>query len=210
MINRMKKSKELISLEAYLPKDSEIFKIIEICDLEPIGEGWRLWTDNLGNNMIIKKNKSVVSKKVNPIGRYPFIIKDIYFKSSAKQIADNSNWVMISLAESVDGGVPNICFLWFLGKDNKLRLLCYIKDEWIENKPPLSSGINTLKTIVNNLEIKKYKVILGSNNISGPYEGNVIKTWVSPWPPEANMKLDILLTNRTIGQKILSDCGVIK
>lgn len=204
----MEYKKALVSVKAYLPEDEEIVRIIEICDLEPSGT-WRLWTDDLGHNLIIKNNRSVTSKKVNPVARTPIRIKDIHFKSSAKQIADNSKWVMISLAESVEDGVPNICFLWFLGLDGRLRLLCYMKDEWVENKPPLSSGVHTLRTIVKNLDSTTYKVIKGSRYVNGPYEGNVVKTWVSTWPPSSNMKLDILMTNRTIGQKILSDCGVI-
>jgi hypothetical protein len=201
--------KALASVKAYLPEDKEIVRIIEMCDLEPAGKGWRLWTDSLGHNLIIKNNKCITSKKVNPVSRYPFKIKDIHYKSSAKQISNISKWSMISLAESQENGVPNICFLWFLGFDNRLRLLCYMKDEWIENKPPLSSGINTLRTIIKNIDEISYKVIKGSRYVSGPYEGNIIKSWVSSWPPSNNMKLDILLTNRTIGQKILSDCGVI-
>lgn len=199
----------IVNVKAFLPDDNEIIKIIEICDLEPVGESWRLWTDNHGNNLVIKNNKTVISKKINPVARQPIKIKDIHFKSSAKQIAANSKFAMISLAESLEDSIPNICFLWFLGFDDRLRLVCYVRDSWLENKPPLSSGVGALRTIVQNLDIEGYKVIMGSRYIKGPYDGNVVKSWVVKWPPPSNMQLDILLTNRTIGEKILKDCGVI-
>ena len=151
----MDKKKAITSLTAFLPKDQEVLSIIDLCGLEPEGTGWKLWSDNMGHNLIVKNNKTVTSKKANPVTRFPYIIKDIHFKASAKQIAENSKWVMISLAESVEDGVLNICFLWFLGIDGKLRLLCYMKDEWVENKPPLSSGVNTLRTIIKNQDVDR-------------------------------------------------------
>lgn len=204
----MNYNKALINVKAFLPGDDEIIKIIEMCDLVPTGT-WQLWTDNNGHNMVIKNNRTVTSKKTNPIVRHPVIIKDIHFKSSAKQIANNSKWAMISLAESQEDFTPNICFLWFLGFDNRLRLVCYVRDSWMENKPPLSSDINTLRSIVKNLDIEGYKVIMGSRYIKGPYAGEVVKSWAVKWPPPANMQLDILMTNKTIGEKILKDCGVL-
>jgi len=200
--------KSLINVKAFLPEDKEILKIIEVCDLEPTDD-WKVWTDHNGHNLIIKNNRTATSKTTNPIERYPVKIKDIYFKASAGQIAANSKWVMVSLAEGIPGTVPNICFMWFLGVDNRLRLVCYLRDAWVENKTPLSSGIHTLRHIVKNFDVSGYKVIMGSRYISGPYEGNVVKSWASQWPPSSNMQLDILLTNRTIGQKILKDCGVL-
>lgn len=200
--------KALVNIKAFLPEDKEILKIIEVCDLEPTDD-WKVWTDHYGHNLIVKNNKTVTSKTKNPIIKFPIKIKDIYFKSSARQIAYNSKWVMISLAESVQDSIPNICFIWFLGVDNRLRLLCYMRNSWVENKMPLSSGVHTLRLIVKNFEVSGYKVIIGSRYINGPYEGNVVKSWVSQWPPPSNMQLDILLTNRTIGQKILKDCGVL-
>ena len=196
----MNYTKAIINVKASLPEDEEIIKIIEICKLEPTNT-WRLWTDNNGHNMIIKNNKTITLKKNN---RQPIIVKDIYFKSSAKQIANNSKWAMISLAKNKDNA--NICFLWFLGFDNILRLMCHVKDSCMENKPPLSSGINTLKFIVKNLNVENYKTILDSRYINGPYEGNVVKSWITNWPPSENMQLDMLMTNKTISEKILKDC----
>lgn len=198
----------LTSVKAFLPNDNEVIKIIDMCDLDPSPKTWRLWTDGNGNNLIIRNDKTVFSKKTKPTTRYPIIIKDIYYKSSAKQISNNSKWAMVSLAESIEESIPNICFLWFLGIDDKLRLVCYMKDAWVENKSPLSSGILSLRTIIKNME-ESYKVIMGSGYISGPYEGNIVKSWAVSWPPSKNFQLDLLLTNRTIGDKILKDCGVL-
>jgi putative transposase len=79
----MNYNKALINVKAFLPGDDEIIRIIEMCDLVPTGT-WQLWTDNNGHNMVIKNNRTVTSKKTNPIVRHPVIIKDIHFKCSRK------------------------------------------------------------------------------------------------------------------------------
>ncbi len=185
----------IVSIKACYPDNNEILNIIESCNLEPIQNSWRMWTDNRGYNLIIKNDKTAIIRQSS---NSQIVIKDIYLKSLPKQIADNSKWSMISLTES-----ENV-FVWFWGKDDKLRLSCYMNGKW-ENKPPLSSGINTLRSIVRNLDVETYNSIKG---ISWPEE-NIVKTLISKWPPHTNMKLDMLMTNKEIGQKILTDAGAM-
>jgi len=205
----MDRSKALTNVQAYLPNDSEINDIIELCDLEPVGDSWRLWTDNGGYTLIIKNDKNVIAKKDNPTDRQNIKIKDIHFKSTAKQISNNSKWAMLSVAKNTEDPNVNMCYIWFLGKDNKLRLLCFLRNEWVENQMPLSSGIGSLRTVVQNIEIDDYKVISGSRYIKGTYSGNVLKSWATRWPPSNRVTLDMLLTNRTLLHRILTDCGVL-
>jgi len=201
-------SKALANVQAYLPHDSEITSIIGLCDLEPL-DSWRLWTDNGGHTLIIKNNRRVIAKKDNPTNFKNTKIKDIHFKSTALQISDSSKWAMVSIAKSIEDPNANICYVWFLGKDNKLRLLCFLRNEWVENQMPLSSGIYSLRTIVKHLNVDDYKVIFGSRYIKGTYSGNVIKSWATNWPPSNTLTLDMLLTNRTLLHRILTDCGVL-
>ena len=202
-------SKALINVEAYLPDDTDILKIIRMCDLEPVGDSWCKWTDHGGHTLIIKNNRKVIAKKDAPTNRKAETIKDIHLKSSAKQIANNSQWGLISIAKSAVDPNANICYVWFLGNDEKLRLLCFLKNEWVENQLPLSSGMHTLRTVVKHLDIDDYKPIFGARYIKGTYSGDVIKSWATRWPPSKTLILDMLLTNRNLLHRILTDCGVL-
>ena len=188
----IKKAK--VSLQAFLPDDNEIIKIIEMCGLELFDKNnWKEWHDNVENKIYVTDDKKLFIKNI----KIKHKITDIYFKSKPLQIANNSKLVMISVTNN------NNYFVWFVGNDDRIRMLCYINHEW-ENRLPLSSNIETIRTIIKNLDINDYKVIDGIKI----KKESVIKTIISTWPPSQNMKTDMILTNK-IGQKILSDCGAI-
>lgn len=190
----MNLSKAIVNIKAFLPEDEDIIKIIDVCNLKPLNADWRIIFDPYGNSLSFKKDKTIFTN----INDNPNTIQDIYFKSHPKTISSKSNWSMISLTEN------DSFFVWFLGVDNKLRSCCYMNDEWQENKPPLVCGINTLRKIVQSFDVDDYNVIMGSS-IHGPYDGKVIKTWVTEWPPSVNMMLDLNLTNKQFGQKLIGE-----
>ncbi len=202
--------KALVNVQAFLPDDCEITKIIEICDLEPL-DSWRHWTDHNGHMLVIKNNRTVAIKKESPTADRKYTkIKDVHFKSTAKQISENSKWAAFSIAKSIQYPNVNICYVWFLGLDDRLRLLCFLRNEWVENLMPLSYGIRSLRTIVRNLNVDNYKVIFGLRYIKGMYPGEEVKSWATNWYPEKVFTLDLLLTNRVILHRVLTDCGVLQ
>jgi hypothetical protein len=171
-------NKCITNVKAFLPNDKEIIKIIKLCRLEPLNNNWRIWTDNSGNLLTISKNRKIHSRKTDD---YSLKADDLYLKASAKDIAKISRWAMISIGD-------NDCLLWFLGVDDRLRHVSYMSGLWTENKPPLSSGIGSLKTIVQYIDIE---TVVGETQ------------WAATLPLSNNIIEKILLTN--VGETIIKE-----
>lgn len=195
--------KEIESVKAYLPNDAEILKIIQICQLYPTAS-WKSWTDHLGNSLNILNDKKVLSLREHPLAPTDKIITDIYHKAPPDRISKNSKWAFIAFGEG-DKQNNSLCFIWLLGNDDRLRLITYYKDGWIENYPPLGCGMKTLRTIVKHIGIESDN-IPNLKEIKGSTAANIIKAWSTPWPPSANIKLDLLLTNKILASKVFEDC----
>lgn len=202
--------KAIVNVQAYLPDDKEIIKIIELCNLRPIEDDWRKWQDNCGNILFIRKNKIITTIKKSVFLKKEPIITDIHFKASVDRIAKNSKFAMVSFAKSKDNKslLQNICFIWFLSNENKLRLLVFMRNEWIENQFPLCSGIKTLRTFVKNLNCEQ-KVIIGPKKIRGPHPSRISRTWITKWPPNHFLIEDMKSTNPILTEIVINDCGVI-
>jgi hypothetical protein len=201
-------NKKLVSIKAFLPDDKHLENIITMCNLVPTDD-WKIWTDEISSLLIAKTNKNIRVKKINPLNINKQIVKDIYFKSHPKQIYNNSNVVMFVFLDKNNANIPDSSFVLFVGEDKKIRLSCYIKDEWYENRPPLTAGTLTLRTIIDNKDIDSYKIYNGSRYAQIPNEGIATKVWISKVPIHNNVILDMLITNRTLSQKILKDLGAI-
>lgn len=197
--------KSIISLRAFLPDDQEIENIIRLCHLRPT-ISWKHWTDHLGHTLSILENRKVIILKDHPLSPSEKIITDIYHKAPPNKIAANSSHAIIAFAEG-DKQSYHAAFIWFLGKDNKLRMCNFSKNEWIENTSPLYSGMKTLRIV--SKQIKAGPGIIGScKELKGPIPANVIKAWATPLPIERNIKLDMLLTNNALAVKIIQDCNL--
>ena len=101
------------------------------------------------------------------------------------------------------------CFIWFMGHDDKLRMLSLIKNDWTENQLPLTAGITALRSIIKNLNVSNYTVV-NHRNIKLPYNCNIVKTWATIWPPTNDLILDMLLTHQLLTKKILTDLKILK
>src|SRR3990172_12676528 len=125
----LSKERLLESVKAFLPQDQEIEQIIKICDLVPYNS-WISWKDSVNHSLNIKKDKTVLSYKTIKVGNCVdsnnVEIRDLYHKSSPWLLSKNSKYSFISFAESVTTA-SNICFIFFLGNDNKLRMSSFIK-----------------------------------------------------------------------------------
>jgi len=196
----MQKDRALESVKAFLPNDNEIETIIQVCDLYPIESSWRKWTDHLGSYIQIHNNKKISSFAHSPYDKSERIVTDLYFKSPPQAIARMSKWAFISFGKDSDN-VLNICFVWFLGDDNRLRLLSYSNGLWQRNYPPLISGINTLRPIIRNFDVDSYRRadIL---RIQGPLAANMTKSWATVWPPCDELKQKMVSFSQELGSEI--------
>lgn len=127
------RNKALVSLQAFLPEDKEIVRILNICEMTP-GKNWRYWTNNqgLGIKISSKKTISTYAPKLQ-------FISDLHFKSSPKKVASISKLVLIE--------DPVTSFL-FWGRDDRLRLFVY-NQGW-ERISLQNVLISTLRAMVKN------------------------------------------------------------
>jgi len=194
----MEKLQALASLKAFLTNDQAVGTIIELCDLYPVGDSWRKWTDHLGNFIQVHNNKKVVSFTNNPLGHDETIVTDLYLKAHPKKLSAISEWAFVSFGKG-EKSFYDTLYVWFLGRDNRLRLSPFHNGEWMKNEPPLISGVDTLRPIVNRIGVKGYSQadIL---YIKGPIATNITRSWATEWPP-SNELLDEM---RTLNKKLSS------
>jgi hypothetical protein len=192
--------------------NNNLIKIIKYCDLSPDQNCWRVWRDNCGYKLTIGKDKRIIIKNDFESGKNK-IVKDIFFNSSPEKISEISERAYISFAKSFlveDGILENICFMFMFGYDKRLRFLSLIKDEWIKEVSPLAVGIKYLTKIVSVIDMEDNESII--NNIfylNGVYQAQITKSWLSNWKPSKKIQLDLLLTNKTLANKLLKDMRII-
>jgi hypothetical protein len=197
----MKRERALESVKAFLSTDKEIENIIQLCDLHPIKDSWRKWTDHLGNYIQIQNNKRVISFIHSPIHKSEQIVTDVFFKAYPQKISSISKWAFVSFGKNSKDEF-NICFIWFLGHDNRLRLVAAKDDQWMRNYPPLVSGIDTLRPIIKNIDVEDYRKadIL---RIIGPLAANMTHSWSTQWPPSDAFKSEIKNFSDELSNKVL-------
>lgn len=198
----MHRAQALESVKAFLTNDKDIEIIIALCHLYPSNNSWRKWTDHLGNYIQIHNTRKVTSVTNSVSNKDDNIITDIYFKSHPKKISSISKWAFISFGRDNDN-IFNVCFVWFLGCDDRLRLLSFSKDRWARNQPPLICGVETLKPIIRNIGVESYRQadIL---RLKGPLAANMTKSWATVWPPSDDLKESIMFFNEDLGAKIIN------
>lgn len=196
------KDKAFESLKAFLAKDVEVHTIIKICDLYPVGTSWRKWTDHLGNFIQAHNNKKVVSFTHDPLGQEEIIITDIYFKAHPSKLSKISKWAFISFGKGKSDNFDTL-YIWFLGHDDRLRFSMFYNQKWIKNEPPLISGIDTLRPIIRNLNVKTYRQadIL---YIKGPVATNITKSWATTWPPSKELIAEMCNINQPLTDIVLN------
>lgn len=194
----MNYEKAIVNVKAFLPNDNEIIKIIEICNLNPLKDDWRNWIDNSDFNLNIRKDHNIYIYKNIP-NKQSLIIKDIHFKAPIDVISNNSKFALILFSYKQQ---TDICYVWFLGNDDNLRLCLFVKNEWVENRSPLMAGIGILRTIVNNMNVEKHKTVLVKSIL------NEI-SWATKWPPTNKMILDMMLTYQPLAKSIVDGCKLI-
>ncbi len=192
----------LASIKAACPNDFELFKIIELCQLYPKPD-WRHWTDYQGNFLTLTQDQKVLINKTESEDN--FIITDIYHKVSISKLSQISIWAFIIFGQN-DNQEP-IMFIWFLGYDQRLRLISFVKDTWLTPESPLSCGLPTLRVLMKNLEVMNYREIW-NQHLQGPIEAKVIKSWTTIWPPSQEFINEMMSPNDLLTKQLLTDCHI--
>lgn len=178
----MNKQQALASLQAYLPDDAEIVKIINLCDLEPENDttsGWRVWVNEYYPTLKVQKNKKVVIRKKHTD---PFAEKkDLYAFSNVRDVAKISK-ALLFIAEDAKHSKDCFCFL-FWGKDGRLRYRRCINGMFFSD-PPLSLPLEDVRSLVKNENIDGHKKIQCAKK-SGI-------GWVTSWPPKKEFYQEIV------------------
>lgn len=190
--------KALESIKAFLPDDKLIGEIIELCDLHPINKSWRKWTDHLGNFLQIR-NKKVISFSQDPLGNEE-IITDIYFKASPNKLSQISDWAFISFGKDQTNSF-NALYMWFLGRDKRLRFCSFHNGNWLKNEPPLISGVDTLRPVLKNLNVNGYRQA-NILHIKGPIAIDITRSWATQWPPKQKLIDEMNRCNKTLAKVV--------
>lgn len=175
----MKRSKALASLRAFLSEQDDIIQIVKLCHLFPMKDSWRKWTDHLGNFFQVHNNKKVISFEHHPEEIKDIKVTDVFYKSHPKKIAKISKHAFIAIGK--DDQDNQIVFIWFLGQDDRLRLVTSCNGEWIRNYSPMICGVETLRPIVRSLSEEKLTRV-PILRVAETVAAQISKSWSTPWP----------------------------
>lgn len=171
-VSRINRQQALTSLQAYLPNDTEIVRIINMCCLNPIG-GWRVWQNEYSPFIKVQNNKKI---SIGYKGENFFEDKnDLYAYSNAASVAKISKKLLLIKEKDC------FCFL-FWGNDNQLRYRRQLNDNSkllvpFRNNVPLVVPIEDIRTFIKQEHIDGHvKVSLISKHTMG---------WVTCWPPKS-------------------------
>lgn len=199
----MRRNKAIESVKAFLPNDREIELAIRLCDLYPCEGSWKKWGDNQGSYIQIQGTKKLVSFTHNPLDQDERIITDLYFKSHPQKIASISKWAFIAFGRD-NNDLFNVCFIWFLGKDNRLRMATLKRDKWIKNSSPLICGIDTLKSVIRTICLDGRREDI--SDIKGPIAAYIVCSWSTQWPPSQDILEEMTNKNENLTNRIKELC----
>lgn len=163
--------------------------IIKACRLKPydylFGEKkeklflHRWWVDELGNSLVLKKKKVIITYNDLRLDRQKIVSTDLYYGLSLPNVAKMSR--LIHLVAGQDEDLLQECyFLTFLGIDEHLRSYLYWYGEW-QQVSPLLMGMKSLELLANHTDIKHYHQLGKKENSAMPCVNG--KTWLSSSPP---------------------------
>lgn len=170
----MQRNQALASLQAFLPEDKEIVKILNLCDLHP-NDTWRIWENQYSPYLKVQKNKKLVTRWKGTDFFSPKT--DLYAYASPTDVAGISDKLLFLAEDNC------FCFL-FWGKDNLLRYRRRLNGLWCYD-PPLFLPIEDIRTFV------KHEKIEGHVKIK-PSKGQKPTGWITSWPPKKSFHQDII------------------
>ena len=138
---------------------------------------YREWFDEFGNSLKIKNKRASVIYNDLSINREKIVCTDIYYGLSLENIFKASK--LLYLCKYKDEYYKDNFIVVFLGIDNYLRSAVFIDNEWIKVSP-LLIGLENLKLISQNLDIKYFKKLPIKKNMYMPCLSG--EAWLSCLP----------------------------
>ncbi len=185
----------------------ELSFIIKSCRLKPYKflfedrnnklEVLNTWCDEFGNTLEINKNKEIkiLFNKLQ-INKNKIISTDLYEKLDIDKIYKFSK--ILYLFNGKDEDLNKECaMVGLLGVDNFLRCHMYLYDEW-SLVSPLYLGIDNIKNISNNLNLKYFIEI--NNNFPIPCSSG--NAWISSIPIHQDLVVQINQRNSLVMSNI--------
>lgn len=189
--------KAIVNARSFVKNADEFESIVGLCALRP-QKNWKCWYDDSKNILKIHKNTSM---HIYPAKGSVHSTTDIYYKSRPKQIANNSNWMLLSTG--TDDFNNESSLVWFIGNDNRLRVCFFVEECWVENHLPLLSGVPVLKIIAkekNIVELRKVKIPSVLNLKTN-------ESFAAQWPLDNKQMKKLEATNSSV-TRVLKMCGI--
>lgn len=197
-----------ISLASSYTEIRELEFIIKACRLKPynIIENkdnklvlHRWWFDEFGNSFkIVKNNRLKIVFNDLALDRSKIICSDLYYGLSIPKVIKMSKLGFFFFGKEEDLGT-DCAFIALLGIDGYLRCFMYLHDI-VQNVSPLYIGVNNLKFIYKNLDIKYFLNIKNIKDIPVPCTS--CQAWLSYVPMSDDFNKIINLQNNSIIQII--------
>ncbi|CAB4196573.1 hypothetical protein UFOVP1290_93 [uncultured Caudovirales phage] len=138
---------------------------------------YREWFDEFGNSIkIINKKIKIIYNDLN-INRDKLVCTDLYYGLSLDNTLKASK--LLYLSKYKDEYYEDNFIVVFLGIDNYLRAKVFIDNEWC-NVSPLLIGLENLKLISQNLDIKYFKKLPIKKNMYMPCLS--VEAWLTLLP----------------------------
>lgn len=182
-------NKHILLAQSYT-EINELYFIIKACRLKPhsfvfedrniklILHKW--WIDEFGNSLRIVKNKKIkITYNDLSLDKNKIVCTDLYYGLSIDKIAKMSKLMFLSVMKEEETQLTEFCVA-LLGIDNYLRVYSNIDDQWIQMSP-LYLGINNLKYITRNIDLKYFIEL--SKKESAPLPCASARQWLSFMPP---------------------------
>lgn len=145
----MNRRQSIITARSFGGFDKSFDSILKTCKLIHDPENWKIWHDDIGNKLELDINKYYKITKSTIKSNYKNTT-DIYFKSKSEQIAKASQWFAFLIGKDVKN-IEHI-FIWFLGRDTRLRLCVLKSGKWVENLPPIIQNFDLLLEIAKHIK----------------------------------------------------------
>lgn len=197
-----------ISLASSYTEIRELEFIIKTCRLKPynIIENkdnklvlHRWWFDEFGNSFkIVKNNRLKIIFNDLSLDRNKIICSDLYYGLSVSKVIKMSKLGFFFFGKEEDLGT-DCSFIALLGIDGYLRCFMYLYDT-VQSVSPLYMGLNNLKFIYKNLDIKYFLNIKNIKDIPVPCTS--YQAWLSYIPMSDDFDKIINLQNNSIIQLI--------
>lgn len=198
---------ELNLVSSYL-EDPDIKNIIVKCRLKPYKYNSnfnrklilrRHWIDEFGNSLIIEDKKLKIIENDLSIDKNLIKYTDLYFGLNIEKISKISKVLYLSTGKDEDFN-QDCCVLTFLGVDNYLRTFVLYNGK-LEIKSALCLGIDNLKKIIHNCDVKMH-VRLPTKN-GAIYPCNSWKEWMVHLPIHS-----FFWKEKEINKELLNKLGV--